>query len=425
MRIAFFIFILYSFVFHWYPYFYEWETPDQPTAPTYILISRDILFLLTFFVFLISKSISEIKLGYSEKTLSMLIVFDYSLLLIVMLLGAIHTSLFEFTQHNARNLMIYILIIPIYFYVCQISKTNPASILAKIFVWMGILLSVFGIITYLFMDKFYLWGGVRVFSLMGNPNTFGVFLLIPSLIVWYMLLQKSEYKKKLYLGLTLLLFTTALVLTLSFQSYISFVMALLLMAFYFRNYRAFFTALGFFTILIVILFFTEEYLDVIITTWYFKLESPISTSYTGRIEQFYYVLEEFKNVENWLAGVLSLEEYKTFDNQYYNIFINNGLFALVLYVTPPFLTTYLGFKKFKHLKGHIDIWHQSIYYSGLFFIIIVMIITANLTAFMQRFPVNMYFYLILSIILYSICIGGNKSMTNTINNLGEKKIQNY
>ena len=79
-----------------------------------------------------------------------------------------------------------------------------------------------------------------------------------------------------------------------------------------------------------------------------------------------------------------------------------GLIALMLYLIPPLLTCYSGYTRATLIQRSDDIWHQGMYYAGLVFIIVVMTVTAHITAFMQRFPINMYFFLILGIMLHSM-----------------------
>lgn len=314
--------------------------------------------------------------------------------------------------------MMYMFTIPLFFYMANNYDEGISIKLSKIFVGMGALLSLFGIYTFLFVDRELLWGGVRVYSFMGNPNTFGTFLIIPSLIAISLVLQETSARLKIIMGGLVVINCIALIITISFQSFISFILATCLLVFLIKGRKFVLSFSVMLALLVVLFYFIYEYYHVFIDFIFFKLEDPTSTSYTGRIEQFHYILDQLKEIKNWPLGVFGLKEYMLFDNQYYNIFINNGLFAVILYLAPPFLILFLGLKFRNRVVADESPWFVGIYLSGLVFLVITLLVTANLTAFMQRYPINLYFFLLLSIILHSVCKKTTKTESGTIEEKG-------
>lgn len=399
----FFILFGYTFVFHWYPYFFPWISPDQPSAPLLIIISRDLLFILVLAVFFYRLTATGFSLkNLNYRPVSAVFLF-YFFLFIVLLFGALHTNLSEFMQHNVRNMMMYLLIIPVFFYVADSYDRAVTIKVSKIFLVMGTLLSLFGIGTLLFFDQELLWSGIRIYSLMGNPNTFGLFLIIPGLIATALIIQDVSTRLKIIMSLVIVLNSIALILTISFQSVISYIFALCLLVFLFKGRKIIAPLTVIFLFLAALFYFIYEYYYTFIDFIFFKLEDPTSTSITGRIEQLHYVIDRLKDIRNWPFGVFSLKEYMLYDSQYYNIIINNGLIALFLYLAPPFLVILLGLKYKKTVIDKEDPWLVSMYMSSIVFLIVTLMITANLTAFMQRYPINLYYFLFLAIILHSVC----------------------
>ena len=403
MSILFYILIYYSFVFHWYPYFFPWASPDQPSGPLLIIISRDLLFILVLMAYSFKLATVDFRIGNLTCRPVWAVFLLYFLLFIFMMAGALHTNFSEFIQHNIRNMMMYMLIIPIFFHMVNNYDENITIKISKIFVGMGALLSLFGIYTFVFIDQELLWGGIRVYSLMGNPNTFGLFLIMPSLIAISLILQETSARLKIFMGGLVAINCIALIMTISFQSIFSFILAVCLMVFLIKG-RKFILSFSVILVLLVILFyFVNEYYHVFIDFIFFKLEDPTSTSYTGRIEQFHYVMDQLMEIRNWPLGVFNLKEYMSFDNQYYNIFINNGLIAVLLYLMPPLLVLFLGLKFKRIVIFDEPPWFVGLYLSCIVFLIVTLLVTANLTAFMQRYPINLYYFLFLSIILHSVC----------------------
>jgi len=322
----------------------------------------------------------------------------YGLLAVVMLGGLLHTDVFDFVQHNVRNLLMYVLIIPMYFYVRSLDTDLPGK-LARLFVIAGVFLSAFGIMSFFFFGPERLWGGIRVYSLMGNPNTFGLFLILPSLIAWSVILQRPRRKLRLLLIAAILLNLAALVLSISFQATATFVAAMCLMAVWMQGRRAIYGVVGIALVCAVAYAVITSYYQPFVDMYVFKMEDPVSTSYTGRLDQLSYVMDRVAELKNWFVGVYEHGVYERFDSQYYNIFVNNGMFALVLYMLPPVLVVYLGVKAYRRVATSYDLWHRALFASSVVFLFATITLTANLTAFMQRFPINMYYFLLIAVVL--------------------------
>jgi len=422
MFYLFVIFFLYSFVFHWYPYVFPWPATDQPGAPLPILLSRDVLFLGLVFVYILQ----VIKNGFKVEGLAWpplaSVMVCFVLLIIVLFFGIFHTNPADFLQHNLRNLIMYFLMIPIFFHIARNSDDSLLTRMSQSFVIFGALLSLFGLYTFIAMDKSILWGGMRVYSLMGNPNTFGLFLIIPALIAWSMILGDNPRRLKIILSLALFLDIAALVLTISFQSVLSFFVAMAIMTVLIKRWRAVFALAGMAVICVIAGWIIVHYYEAFIQAFFIKLESPEATSYTGRIDQFHFVVDTLSHISNWFAGDFDVKTYMRFDSQYYNIIVNNGIFAFILYLIAPVYVMLIGLQYRGRIRTGVSSWAYSLYIAGIVFLATMLSLTANLTAFMQRYPINMYYYLLIGIVLYMIYAHGESRPSSRRHKTAQGKI---
>jgi len=168
-----------------------------------------------------------------------------------------------------------------------------------------------------------------------------------------------------------------------------------------KGWRSIFIILSLVLLGLVVYLTITDYFDPLVQSFIFKIEAPESTSYTGRIDQFNYFITSILNPENWLFGIAS-NTFEAFDSQYYNLFINNGIFVLLLYLAIPCYVIFQGFKYNKKIAITANMLNYAIYLIGVIFVLLITIFTANFTAFMQRYPMNMYYYLFIAIILKDI-----------------------
>jgi hypothetical protein len=298
--------------------------------------------------------------------------------------------------------MMYSLMVPIMFLLLYYRGARLGTLVARTFFWGGVALAAFGVASYFFFDRSMLWGGLRVYSLMGNPNTFGLFLLIPGMIAWAMFLQRRGLRSRLaFVGIVAIL-AVALVLSMSFQALVSFVLALVAVSLMIRGVRAIWAVSGVTLICLVGYLLVAAHFQPLIDALYFKLQSPESTSYLGRVDQLYYVAGVLQHPANWLIGVPDQTSYATFDSQYWNLIINNGIFAGLLYILPPVYVGYLGWRVRHSVLSQNSHWYAALYVTAVSFLTIVTLVTANLTAFMQRFPINFYYYVLMAFVLYTV-----------------------
>ena len=152
-------------------------------------------------------------------------------------------------------------------------------------------------------------------------------------------------------------------------------------------------------VLFVILLFTGL-LDVSIERVKFAF-SQESSSVSGRINSFQEITDYANkaNIVEILIGDFKSREYVMYDSMWEILIRNNGILP-VLALAGLFVTiARLGYKKYRACLRFGDSEMASILFASGSFILVAVFFSFNITAYLSKFPLHFYFYMLLVLIL--------------------------
>ena len=420
--------------------------------PWYVLISRDIVWLgfVTYLIYCIRRNSFWHQLWMSDygKFLKIFTILC-GIYLIIVLSHLIHRDLREIIQHDIRNILSYSLII--FFLPLIIQKKEDIYSLMNTLLKVGMVLSLFGIVTRFMGLDFLTWRG-RVVSTMSDPNNLGIFLSFCILLVVINWKSLSIWKAVLYF----LIYSFALVLTNSITAFLTINFALfvilLLKKGWIKGFAIFFAVFYLFICLSFVSkivenpdilynnFFIETYdkdkylIDRLnniskgkFSKWFlfgidYQVQDETMRSLTYRKAQFFAFAggknTEVKETEGvnkliTLFGNYKSKEYATFDNQYFNFLFNAGIvstlifFSLFTWGVVRGIINYLNFHKVDK-----DLAMLSLFFSV--FLLTMILVAFNGAAFLNRFPLNFLIYFSLGMIFLIKEIQKGKWVRNEI-----------
>lgn len=404
--------------------------------PWYVLISRDIVWLALIIYLGYNVRWTSLKHQFwNSEYGSFLQIFTIlcTIYLLISLSHISHRGLAEVAQHDIRNILSYSLILPFLPFILR--KKEDIYSLSTTFLRAGIVLGVFGIASrYIDMDLL-TWQG-RIVSTMSDPNNLGIFLTLCTVIVI------ANFKSLGFLKgiLHFLFYSFALTLTNSITAYSTFNFALFFILLLKKGWIKAFTVLIatfyifiFFSFIVKIVenpnvplskltietYSTDKYLidrmdnlskGKFSNVFLFGMDFPTIDipirSLTYRKAQLLSVIlgnsgevKEMHGITKTLTlfGSFELNEYATFDNQYFNLIVNTGVISTVIFSGLFLWGAARGIKNYFYFKKI----NESLAIFSLSFSIFVLSMTLvgfNGAAFLNRFPFNFLMYLSLGII---------------------------
>lgn len=398
------IYIFFATMYGGINLYYGWDHKLNYYTPFILIILRDFVWMgfigISMMFFLIQKRIviSSYIIGYT------------TFAIIFLGISVVHFShdLEDTIHHNIRNLFIYSLIIPIL--PLYIKNIKDVEQIRDLIIKLGVIVGIIGIITYI-LGESYLWGG-RVLGTMFNPNTLGVFL---NLVIAF-LISKSLYNgvNKLTFLSNFIILCIAILLTGSFQNYL--MLFFILFYFFISNkglnrkiktyikYNKKIFGWIFFIFIVggsVIIFTWEPVIHMIEERFTNNLISGVGTGISGRVLNYVNLLNFFEraNILEILIGDLQTDRYLKYDSQYLQILRNAGLFGLILMIAIFINIIILAQKTKKYFISVGYINAASICEGIIIFILAYLLIGFNLTAYLYRFPVNFFTFLICAVVL--------------------------
>ena len=377
-HIFFFVFalnaLLYSLV-----YFFPLSEYGEPQIPVVFKLIFDVFLLATLIPFGIKRNLDEVQI-------SGLLFF-----LIVLFVGLIHihhTSMKDYLHFSIRNICFYGLFLFVDFFL-KINKKDFRRFHEGLFK----LILFFGIILFLlqkagvpnpFSFGEWMWERNRLIVSWLNPNSLGFYL------IFYLFYYYSKHGKIVpYMGLIALSIfltgsLTAIIGTVFFVLYLfvkfissktikpTYVLAILVLT------PVLVYAMVYFGVLDYILF----KIDVL-----FVKKDKIYTSVSTRVQNINDLFEYFRidNLPSILLGDFHTESYRRLDSQYLNIFYNYGLLGLGSYFI--FLLAIL-FKVTRNINNEYS-------KTFIFFSLWLYLIAFNLTAYLYRSNVVVFYYVML------------------------------
>lgn len=323
-----------------------------------------------------------------------------------------HRNIVDLLQNDIRNTLLYAAFLPLL--PSLINKKETVEMILKQLLHAGAMMSVFGIITRAGNISVYSWNG-RVTSTMGDPNNFAVFLIICILI----LISRYEEFQKVQVGLYLLVYSLAFVVANSTTAFIMLFMALFIFS-YFRFCCNFLKKIAilmlYFYVLILIslgfkvtenpsMNFQQIVVNEVSVDAYMvdKLNKVVKNVVTDeKFRTVDYRVEESRVLKNELKespmipllfGQYSNSSYKKFDNQYFNLLYNTGLMGIISINIIFVLTCFTGMSNWLKYRCTISL-------ALSIFIISMLLVGFNGSAFLNRFPINLLMYVFVGIVYW-------------------------
>jgi len=326
--------------------------------------------------------------------------FVMSFFCLYFLIAALHfynRNALGILQHDIRNIIWYspiILFLPYY-----IKDNNDVRRLINFIIYNGALIGIIGLISKLFNIDFILYDEGRVLSTLGNPNNLAFFLNILIFVILSRILVEKRINKKFILALGI--FILCAFLTLSLGGVLSLFVGTILVLLLTQKIRRGAYVISFMVIFgMVILNF--GFLDGTIVKCYQVTDrNSDCTSLYGRTQQFQEIWRVLRSEDIICIalGSFKLETYKKYDSQYWNIFRNNGLLLLIYLLVIFSYVIRIGVRKAKCFihAGDTELGGSLLGISAA--LLSMLIVSFNLTAFLNRFPLNFLIYLIIGLVL--------------------------
>jgi len=409
----FYLFLLIIGLWNGYYFFYppSNQMGAPPNVPSWVFAIKDILFtfLLIHGILILSK---QKKLFKAQ--------FVYFPFFIIYLL--ISLSHFPFTnaeniffriKDDIKNIFYYSLLVPISFYYLCTEEKIKKVIYTIIFI--GNIVSIFGIINKIAFPDYTSSLG-SVISTFGNGNNLA-FFLSQNIAVLMGLLIFLNKKINFLLVMSLILHCVCLLMTLKFMSILNIVLVASFIVIIRKN--KFLSILKFVSILIIL--FSLSIPTGIFENISAKLTAAItgyqSTTIIARIQSYNHYFNYVTNtsiINIFFGSYTEHDMYIRYDSLWLSILKNNGVIGLFLIVCPFVLISIKSLKNYKKLFN-FDPEIGTIVLSLGVFITITIILDNNITSYLNKFPIMVYYYLGCSIIIYSILLSRNKTENYKLN----------
>ena len=374
-RLFLYLFIILLFGKSYY-IIYGWHGHLIPNAPYYIILIKDIIFLIFF-----SLLFSDILVNASNIVIKIFL----SCICFVLLVAVSHLYNMDFLnwmQYVFRNSIMYLFVIAFSFlYVRNIDKFFDIIIYSAI---ANVFVGFYSVI----YDNTLLFSG-RVIGFLDNPNTFGALMLLAMIIAT---VKGSAYgnSNRYYIFIVLLVF--GLIMSGSVSSILLCSMFLFLFFTFSYGNRSKKPPLFILSLFISALVYGLIYGDGGIYEngigrFLLMLNDYDSmNTITQRVSGYKLIYSEFFEKERMIEMLLGQYEYnyRKFDSMYLVILVNFGFIVLVMYMSPLLLL--INFKKY--LSARKMQHYHIVMYSLIFFFL--MGIGRNV---FNRFPINIVIYL--------------------------------
>lgn len=370
-------------------YFYPLNNFGEPTIPIFLKLIFDLLLLQFYFASGFKKFIDI------ERALFL------NFLIICLIIGLVHIpqiGIIEFIHFTVRNVFFYSLVFFVNFYNPTIC-TKFSKFHLRVFefvLYAGLILFSLRIlkINNPFAFGAWFWEGNRLISTWLNPNSLGFYLL------YYLIFNFYNANK---INLKFVLTALSIFLTGSLTAIIGVIYFLFIVIA--ENFYKRFDAKYFIFFLLTIPFLVYgsfafgvfEYIFFKIDVLFIN-ETGVHTSVSTRVENITNLLNylNWSNLPSILFGDFNTHTFVRLDSQYLNIFYNYGLFALLSY----FIFMYVILR---NLSVHNNVYSKTMFV----FCIWMFLIAFNLTAYLFRSNVSVFFYIMLGLTIYF-----NKQVSN-------------
>ena len=363
-------------------YFFPESNFGEPTIPSFLKLTLDLLFLFLFLIYGFKKQLSETQVLY------------FLFLTCVICVGFIHVfhiGFIEYMHYSIRNTVFYGFFIFLNIFP-RINLEKFEKFHIRIF---KIVLS-FGLLLFLlktlklpnpFPFKYWMWEKNRLISTWLNPNSLGFYMMF--YLIYY-------YNKNKRITFTSLLIVFTIFLSGSLTAILGVILFFTYLAFLFlfqKKIKIKYLIIG--ILLLPFILYLGSYFGVFEYVFFkidvlFIQKSYIHTSVSTRTQNFYDLLNYLRldNLHSILFGNFNTSIYMRLDSQYLNIFYNYGLLTLFCYIC--FLISLTQ----KFLKG------RSIYSKTLLlFNIWLFLFGFNLTAYLYRPNVLVFYFIIIIYVL--------------------------
>ena len=411
----FLLFISFALLFYGISGIFGGGTVFKTNAPVWLLVSRDVAYfgLLSILAWRLAPNLKGETWASYSTWLKWFIFFlgGYCALLV---LHSCHRSPVGILQHELRNTIGYSAFLFLFPFV-NLSKNDWGRIL-KIFLTVGVFQSFYALVSRYFGLHSMTWGG-RVTGTMADPNNFSVFI---ALCVFILLVTWEEYRPWLrwpllaafllsftmagsVTGLGVLLFGLGLIWSVKWRTFkglvvctaIAYSIFLFSMALKVLENRQTPVPQLFAKVVSVDRYLTDK-LDNISGGGFSKLffwglrvssDDPVRTL-TRRQDQAaeLTMLVGSITLVPFLVGDLRSSDYRKFDNQYLNLFINTGISSILIILAIFAPAFYLGYKNWSEVGDQVSLvlW---------VFLVSLFLVGFNGSALFNRFPLNFLSYL--------------------------------
>lgn len=382
------LYIIFSVYFNSWRFLFP-RSINNNDYPIELRIIRDFIFIL-YIIYLIVLILRKRKIIIPSSFNHTLIVL--TLMVFFAMPSVFFIGLFDYLQHVIRNTFMYYLLIFGVFFIADKKSVIHTMFLSLFF--SGIL----GVILMLFFPELNYEKNL-VFSTFSNKNDFG-FLMTYTFIFYFYL--PNKWTKKLILCFI------SFVAILSSGSTTSILAVCIFLILYFIKLHFFkinkqiikqymLLVISFITLYILVLNPVFDY-QIDLLEKIDRMASGKSSSYISRIEQLNYVIEYTEDPIDLFIGSTKDPNYKRFDSQYYNYFYNHGL----LFLTSFLIFILLILKNIREkLKNQKEPVLSTFLKTSYIFLLLCIFIFFPATAYLNRYPINFLFGIIIGLIYHS------------------------
>lgn len=400
-------YIGFSLLYYSHALFYGGGQSFRRNTPLAWAISRDLIWLLFLFITVLihykqknttEKETYEAWEGYRRFCVYLILAYvSYAL---ISLSHLTHKNYIDILHHDFRNIMMYMPII--FFMPVWITSSADIKKYVNTFLFLGGIVSIFGIISKALPYPFLTWDG-RTVSTLSDPNNLAFLLNLMIFILVSKISLSTTYSKKSLLGL--LVFLIALSLTDSLTIFASFFLGILLIMVILRRRLVFNLSI---ILLMLFLIFSSHIGNLFPSTKENRAvkllknkgeDLPSIRIRIGQNKEFFNFLSVAPFYDKML-GDRALTEYKTHDSQYLNIIRNNGILTFILLFTLFFSLIPISYAKYKLFLVSGDIHSGSLCIAFSAFMITTLFVSFNSTAFLNRFPLSFIFYFFSGLIVF-------------------------
>jgi len=397
------IYLFFCLYYHTYWYFFEKGVDNLAKAPLFFPILKDfvwLIFICMAFVYILmcgKKGVRTHKVDRYYDGRVLFILAFFLLYVCVALLHFLHKNPLDVLQHNIRNLIWYS---PIIFVLPYLVKDNyEIKSIFRFLLVNGIVICVIGITTKFLNREFLLWGGDRVLSTLGNPNNLAFFLSILFFIILLRILitRKIKTSSLLLLGI----FLICILMTISVSYVLSLPVGVLLAFVVSRRLKPSMGLIFLGSLTILVLFKVGFFSELVHKYNRMMAKDSTSTSYYGRIEQLQEMRKFITDADlvDIVFGDFGLERYRRYDGQYFNFLRNDGLLLLLYFLLMFIYVVYVGIRKAKRFIEQKEYDLAGILMGCSVALLTILIVNLNVTAYLNRFPLNFLVYLLIGIII--------------------------